>query len=364
MVHFYCRLCIFFVGLLLGILLTKLYTQVDKSSSKAYYKIWFKKQGFLKRSMSWDILRYKNNRNIKGTLESDLLFKKVKILCIILLKQNKYEKHIQSTWAKGCNAIKFVNVQRTKSIPLKRDNKNSSWAKLCQTLQDVESYNWILIANEYTFVIMENLRYLLAPLNPEYKYYIGHTVEFWKLPYNTVDSGIVLSEGSLKSLRQNINRNDCLSFSFSNREDYYLGKSLAQLNITPIDIRDENGFTLFFPSNLNSLIFYEDSQYKSSIFPIKCCSKLIISFQAVDGDKMYTYYYLLYVVQLFMEGNLGNKLNSQNNDDQVWKNFLKSRNITNYNISSAEYYQVWENLIDDPTSFAANMKRDVEEYNL
>lgn len=30
-------------------------------------------------------------------------------------------------------------------------------------------------------------------------------------------------------------------------------------------------------------------------------------FQAIEGSKMYTYYYLLYKLQIFQNGNLGNK---------------------------------------------------------
>jgi hypothetical protein len=42
--------------------------------------------------------------------------------------------------------------------------------------------------------------------------------------------------------------------------------------------------------------------------------------QAIEGDKMYTYYYLLYTVQLFRDGHFGNKLPSkQFTDDEVKK---------------------------------------------
>lgn len=30
-------------------------------------------------------------------------------------------------------------------------------------------------------------------------------------------------------------------------------------------------------------------------------------FQAIEGDKMYTYYYLLYTLQIFLDGKLGNR---------------------------------------------------------
>jgi hypothetical protein len=80
--------------------------------------------------------------------------------------------------------------------------------------------------------------------------------------------------------------------------------------------------------------------------------------QAIEGDKMYTYYYLLYTVQLFRDGHFGNKLPSkQFTDDEVWKQFLKERNVSE-NITSEQYYKIWENLVDDPTSFAKHMKHE------
>lgn len=75
---------------------------------------------------------------------------------------------------------------------------------------------------------------------------------------------------------------------------------------------------------------------------------------------MYTYYYLLYRLQLFHSGQSGNKRPSKlHSDDAIWQSFLKARDIP-INISSAAYYKIWENLVDDPTSFARRLKR--EEY--
>lgn len=45
---------------------------------------------------------------------------------------------------------------------------------------------------------------------------------------------------------------------------------------------------------------------------------------------------------------------------QVWMEFLKSRNLST-NLTSEQYYKAWEDLIDDPTSFAQKMKLDYDD---
>lgn len=79
---------------------------------------------------------------------------------------------------------------------------------------------------------------------------------------------------------------------------------------------------------------------------------------------MYTYYYLLYTLQLFHSGQYGNKKPPKlRPDDEIWQSFLKARDIF-INITSAQYHKIWENLVDDPTSFARHMKREESfDYN-
>ena len=38
---------------------------------------------------------------------------------------------------------------------------------------------WVLVAGDNTFVLVENLRYFVAPLNPSRSHYLGHAMTFW-----------------------------------------------------------------------------------------------------------------------------------------------------------------------------------------
>lgn len=101
------------------------------------------------------------------------------------------------------------------------------------------------------------------------------------------------------------------------------------MNITPTDTRDVRGLSTFHGFNLQKLFFpgstLTSNYYKMSVYPVRCCSPHSITFkvllcyqivgfmgnfcvviQVADHDKMYSINYLLYTLQLFESGVLGN----------------------------------------------------------
>jgi hypothetical protein len=360
----------FIIGVLIGVflaVLVKVSNRRPKTDSEPIprpfdilqYNTWFKDKKLIRRQISFDSLRYGSDKYV---LESSYLQTQVNVYCLVLVKSTKNANAVKQTWGKHCNKIQLLNITSDKmKIPIKRDKNDSLWVLLCKTLKAVpDDFQWILTVYDYTFVLVENLRLFLASLNPDNKYYLGHPVRFWSTIYNMGQAGYVLSRGSINALKQKFNETESCSktLTYRNQEDYYLGQNLALLNITPLDTRDKEGLSTFHPYNLYHVFFPGEDYYKFSVYPHKCCSRYSIAFQAIEGDKMYTYYYLLYTVQLFRDGHFGNKLPSkQFTDDEVWKQFLKERNVSE-NITSEQYYKIWENLVDDPTSFAKHMKHE------
>ena len=47
---------------------------------------------------------------------------------------------------------------------------------------------------------------------------------------------------------------------------------------------------------------------------------------------------------------------------QIWKSFLKQRNIYKDAISPQEYFKLWEEVIQDPAEFAGSLKNNVVDY--
>nr|CAI5837333.1 unnamed protein product [Callosobruchus analis] len=210
---------------------------------------------------------------------------------------------------------------------------------------------------------MENLRYHLAALNPSDKHYLGYAVKFWSTIYNSNDAGYVLSKGAVQSFQKAYLEKDCLNHIYWNREDFYLGKYLTNLNITPIDIKDKDGLSIFHPYSWSHVFFPGENHYKTGVFPARCCSKTSITFKGIEADKIYTYHYFLYKLQIFTNGTLGNLPMKSEPDEHVWRSFLKERNIHDENITADQYYKVWTDLINEPTSFAAHMKKDFVDYS-
>ena len=67
--------------------------------------------------------------------------------------------------------------------PIRKLRAKSSFSLLCQSLRDLisagELTDWVLVTGDDTFVIPENLRYYVAPLNSSQPHYLGHAMKFW-----------------------------------------------------------------------------------------------------------------------------------------------------------------------------------------
>ncbi|XP_052259449.1 glycoprotein-N-acetylgalactosamine 3-beta-galactosyltransferase 1-like [Dreissena polymorpha] len=69
-------------------------------------------------------------------------------------------------------------------------------------LQEMEHFDWFLKADDDTYVIMENMRFILKGLNPERPAYLGYQLEPTCVdsPYMSDGAGYVFSLSGLKRL--------------------------------------------------------------------------------------------------------------------------------------------------------------------
>lgn len=130
-----------------------------------------------------------------------------------------------------------------------------------------------------------------------------------------------------------------------------------------MDTRDSADLSTFHRYNLAQLMFpgslttFAD-YYKYSIYPVKCCSPDSVTFQTVEADKMYTNYYIIYSVQLFINGNLGNRpAPTPVPEDEVWRSFVREQGINKTDVSAESYYELWKNVLSDPVNFNQNIKK-------
>lgn len=231
MVHFYLRVATFLFGALLGIILAKLcaygnyeHLNVPVKKHIPSYKTWSTSQGLKSKPVSWDILRYSNSDIYQ--LESQFLFRKIQVLCVIFVHSEKNIDGAKNTWIQSCNNLKLIEIKtkKNKFVAVKRTKENSSWVLLCQFLKNItDQYDWYLIVNDNTFAILENLRYFVAPYNSSKPYYLGHPVKFWNTVYNSGQAGYVLSNGALKAFQRSLTETECSTSAYWNREDFNLG---------------------------------------------------------------------------------------------------------------------------------------------
>lgn len=130
------------------------------------------------------------------------------------------------------------------------------------TLFDMK-FDWLLKVDINTFVVMENLRYFVFPLDPSFPFYLGHTVSpTWGITYNSAEAGILMSRGALLQLQEALATGVCTEDG-SSSSDVELGKCLAKSSIHPQDTRDANGHARFLPLDLKEHLLSKHSSWFS-----------------------------------------------------------------------------------------------------
>lgn len=112
-------------------------------------------------------------------------------------------------------------------LPIRQEKISSSWHLLCDSIRKIPvRFQWAIFLYDDTFAISENVRYMVAGLNPDEGHYLGHAISFWGTRYNVGQAGYVLSRGSIQALQKQFNSTEaCIAGGrFWKQEDFYLGQ--------------------------------------------------------------------------------------------------------------------------------------------
>ena len=189
------------------------------------------------------------------------LYKKVRVLCWVMTNPNNHQtkaKHVRATWGKRCNRLVFMSSAKDPSLPaiaLKvGEGRDHLWGKTREAFKYVyEHYyddaDWFLKADDDTYVIVENLRYLLKDYDTTEPLYMGRRFKpYIQQGYMSGGAGYLLSKAALKKLVvQGLKDPSKCRQDHGGAEDLEMGSCMQRLNVKIVDTRDSMHRERFMP---------------------------------------------------------------------------------------------------------------------
>lgn len=190
-------------------------------------------------------------------------------------------------------------------IPLGKDK--NSFARLREAFRFVyahykDDFDWILKSNDKSYIVMENLRYLLYQYDDNWPVVIGQ--RFLNEDYM---SGVyAISRRAFTQLIETAFRNPEICKEFTDSEDVNMAKCLQRINVLQIDALDKEGRAMFFANNPQSALFpIKDDDYDQWYWhKLKqgighCCSDQLIVVGDLWTSRFYYMEYYMYKVKVF-----------------------------------------------------------------
>ncbi|KAL3874500.1 hypothetical protein ACJMK2_037509 [Sinanodonta woodiana] len=251
------------------------------------------------------------------------LYKKVRVICIILTMEKSLATKtsaVNNTWAKRCNKHYFImstKLQRPDILNSEYpDNRSYLMHKVRNAFEFIhdkyiDEVDWVFKADDDTYAIIENLRFLLSHYNASKPGYLGFIFDkFITNGFMSGGAGYVLSRQSLRQLVQNgLRENKCPALKKEELpglgEDFAIGQCLENIHVPRLNSRDVYGRDTFHPYQIDKHLFGGLPKTlftwckEPAVEGRNCCSQFTISFHYMNPRVMRLADHLLYMTSVY-----------------------------------------------------------------
>lgn len=239
------------------------------------------------------------------------LYEHVRVFCWVMTQEENHKKraiHVKQTWASRCNGLVFISDAEDKTLPAIDANyglkgRDHLTAKTMRAFDyayknHLNDYDWFIKADDDTYVIVENLRYMLSAHKPSEPIFFGHAFKVIVTQgYFSGGGGYAVSKEALKRFGER-QKGDCAEDGGA--EDVEFGRCMEKLGVKTGDSRDALGRSRFHCFNPQTHLHggYPDWYLQYDKYGAQrgreSMSDYAISFHYVSVDEMYDLEYFVY----------------------------------------------------------------------
>lgn len=243
----------------------------------------------------------------------------VKILCLVLTTEPFHKEraiHVKNTWGAHCNKLIFASNATDAelgSVNLQEnDSYDTLWGKTKHAMTYAyenfyADYDWFYKADDNSYAILDNMRFVLAAYFPNDPIYFGKKFRFHKFGRFSGGAGYVMSREALKRfVTEALPDEEKCKREDTGAEDLELGKCMEHIGVYPGDARDRfhrERFLPFVPEQHlfpdRGLAWYWQALYYFNDEGLDCCSNYTTSFHYIEGKYMYFLEYVIFNLQAY-----------------------------------------------------------------